>query len=290
MWICDRLMQEGTTDRRVRSPPPQCSTSREDRQIVCITVTDRSVTSRTMAQHIESVTHHSVSARTVQHRLLQSGLSARHPLLVLPLTQNHRRLRRQWCDERRMWAAEWKKVVFTEESRICLEHHDGRIRVWRHCGERMLNSCVMHCHTSPAPGIMVWGGIGYHSRTPLVHIAENGQNQKEPDTRMVNFRPRTPLKNSCVRYCLTSIIKANSIELLPWPARSPDLSLIENMWPMVAQRLTQIPSPAATPDQLWQCVETAWSAVPQEHIQSLIVSMLRRVAAVISNNGGYSDY
>ncbi|GFU93814.1 transposable element Tcb1 transposase [Trichonephila clavipes] len=89
----------------------------------------------------------------------------------LPLTQNHRRLRRQWCDERRMWLAEWNEVVFTDESRICLQHHDGRIRVWRHRGERMLNSCVMHGHTGPASGIMVWGGIGYHSRTLLVRIA-----------------------------------------------------------------------------------------------------------------------
>ncbi|GFX98867.1 transposable element Tcb1 transposase [Trichonephila clavipes] len=28
----------------------------------------------------------------------------------------------------------------------------------------------MYRHTGPAPGIMVWGGIGYHSRTPLVRI------------------------------------------------------------------------------------------------------------------------
>ncbi|GFX87190.1 transposable element Tcb1 transposase [Trichonephila clavipes] len=69
-----------------------------------------------------------------------------------------------------MWAAEWNEVVFTDESRICLQHHDDRIRVWRHRGERMLNSGVMHCHTGPALGIMVWGGIGYHSRTPLVRI------------------------------------------------------------------------------------------------------------------------
>ncbi|GFT49216.1 transposable element Tcb1 transposase [Trichonephila clavipes] len=92
----------------------------------------------------------------------------------------------------------------------------------------MLNSRVMHRHTGPAPDIMVWGGIGYPSRTPLFPI-----------------------------------------ELLPWPARSSDLSPIENMWSMVAQRLTQITTPAATPDQLYQCVEAAWSAVPQEHIQSL---------------------
>ncbi|GFT58192.1 transposable element Tcb1 transposase [Trichonephila clavipes] len=118
--ICDRWMQEGTTDRHVRSHPPQCTTSREDRQIVRMAVTDHSVTSRTVAQHIESVTHHSVSARTIQRRLQQSGLPARRPLLGLPLTQNRRRLRRQWCDERRMWAAEWNKVVFTDRSRICL--------------------------------------------------------------------------------------------------------------------------------------------------------------------------
>ncbi|GFU66489.1 transposable element Tcb1 transposase [Trichonephila clavipes] len=133
-----------------------------------------------------------------------------------------------------MWVAEWNEVVFTDESRICLQHPDGRIRVWRHRGERMLNSYAMHHHTGPAPGIM--------------------------------------------------------IELFPWPARSPDLSPIENMWSMVAQRLTQISPSAATPDQFWQLVEAAWSALPQEHMQSLFESMPRRVAAVISNNGGYSFY
>ncbi|GFT60705.1 transposable element Tcb1 transposase [Trichonephila clavipes] len=90
MRICDRWMQEGATDRRGRSHPPQCSTSREDRQIVSMAVTDRSVTSRTVTQHTESVTHHLVSTRPIRRRLQQSGLSATRPLLGLPLTQNHR--------------------------------------------------------------------------------------------------------------------------------------------------------------------------------------------------------
>ncbi|GFX69294.1 hypothetical protein TNCV_3564701 [Trichonephila clavipes] len=67
-----------------------------------------------------------------------------------------------------MWVAEWNEV-FTDESRIHLQQHGGRIRVCRHRGERMLNSCVMHRHTGSAPGIIVRGGIGYHSRT-LVRI------------------------------------------------------------------------------------------------------------------------
>ncbi|GFV70399.1 transposable element Tcb1 transposase [Trichonephila clavipes] len=184
-----------------RCGPPQCTTSREERQIVRMAVTYRSVASRTIAHHIES-------------------------------------------------------------SRICLQHHDGRIRVRRHRGERMLNSCVIHRHTGPAPGIMVWGGIRYHSRTPLVRIAGTLNSQ---------------------RYI-------SEIELLLWPARFPDLSPIENMWYMVTQRFSQITPLSAAPDQLWQRVEAAWSVVPQEHIQSLFESMPRRAIAVISNNGGYSGY
>ncbi|GFT62247.1 uncharacterized protein TNCV_1701291 [Trichonephila clavipes] len=69
MRICDRWMQEGTMDQRGRSHPPQCTTSCQDRQIMCMSVTDHSVTSRTVAQLIESVTHQSVSALTIRRRL-----------------------------------------------------------------------------------------------------------------------------------------------------------------------------------------------------------------------------
>ncbi|GFW87963.1 HTH_Tnp_Tc3_2 domain-containing protein [Trichonephila clavipes] len=68
MRICHRWMQEGTTDRRGQSYPPQYTTSHENRQIVRIAVTDRSATSRTVAQHLGSVTHHSVFARTIRRR------------------------------------------------------------------------------------------------------------------------------------------------------------------------------------------------------------------------------
>ncbi|GFW16211.1 transposable element Tcb1 transposase [Trichonephila clavipes] len=159
----------------------------------------------------------------------------------------------------------------------------------------------MHHHTGPVPGIMVWGGIGYDSRPPLVRIAGTLNSQRyisevlEPVVlpylqglataifQQDNARPR-------VARIVERFFVNHQIELLPWPARSPDLSPIENMWSMVAQRLTQITPPAATPDLLCQRVEAAWSAVPQEYIQSPFETMPMRVAAVISNNGGYSDY
>ncbi|GFX27406.1 transposable element Tcb1 transposase [Trichonephila clavipes] len=132
----------------------------------------------------------------------------------------------------------------------------------------MLNSCVMHRHTGPAPGIMVWSSIGYHSHTPLVRIAGTLNNQRyisevlEPVVlpylqglatdifQQDNVRPHVAL-------IVQRFFINQQIELLSWPARSPDLSPIENMWSMVAQRLTQITPPAAIPDQLWQRGEAA---------------------------------
>ncbi|GFU60124.1 transposable element Tcb1 transposase [Trichonephila clavipes] len=157
--------------------------------------------------------------------------------------------------------SEWNEVFFTDESCICLQHHDGPIRVWRHRGERKLNSCVIDHHTGPAPGIMGLATAVFQHDNARLHVI----------------------------LIVQRFFVNHEIELLPWPARFPDLSPIENM-SMVAQRLTQITPPAATPDHLWQCGEAAWSAVPQEHIQSLFESMPRRLAAVISYNGGYSCY
>ncbi|GFT30360.1 transposable element Tcb2 transposase [Trichonephila clavipes] len=219
-------MQEGTMDRRSRSHSPQCATSREDRQIVRMAVTDHSVTSRTIAQYIESVTRHSVSARTIRRHLQQSGLSAHANTSrdVLPRGG----------------------TSHTDESHICLQNLDSRIRVWRHRGQRMQNSYVMHRHTGTAPGIMVWNGIGYHSHTPLVRIAGTLNNQRyiskvlEPVVlpylqglataifQQDNARPH-------VARIVQKFFVNHQIELLPWPACSPDLSPIESMWPMVTQ-------------------------------------------------------
>ncbi|GFW29905.1 transposable element Tcb1 transposase [Trichonephila clavipes] len=171
-------MQEGTTDqRRTLLHPPQCTTSREDRQIVCMAVTDRSVTSRTIAQHIESVTHHSMSARTIRRRLQQSGLFARRPLTLLPLTQNHRRLRHQCVMKEGCGRQNGMKLsLLTRHASVCNTTMVGFES--GHRGARMLNSCVMNRHSGSAPGIMVWGGIRYNSRTPLERIVGTLNSQR----------------------------------------------------------------------------------------------------------------
>ncbi|GFT33433.1 transposable element Tcb1 transposase [Trichonephila clavipes] len=130
---------------------------------------DSAATPQTIAQQIQSITNHSVFTRIIRRRLQQTGRYSRRLLLHLPLTGNYRSLSRKWCKERGTWTTEWYDIVFIGESRFRLQYHDGRIQVWRHHGERLLNCCVMHRHTSPVLCIRVWGGIAFHCRTPLVY-------------------------------------------------------------------------------------------------------------------------
>ncbi|GFS90985.1 transposable element Tcb2 transposase [Trichonephila clavipes] len=69
-------MQEVTTHRRVRSHVPSCTNAHNDRRIVHMAVMDRAATSGTIAQQIQSVAHHSVSACTIRGRVQKSGMSA----------------------------------------------------------------------------------------------------------------------------------------------------------------------------------------------------------------------
>ncbi|GFY16703.1 transposable element Tcb1 transposase [Trichonephila clavipes] len=148
-----------------------------------------------------------------------------------------------------MWVAEWNEIVFNDESRICLQHHDGPIRVWRHRGERILNICVMHPHTGLASDIMGLATAIFQQDNERPHVA-----------RIVQ------------RFFVN-----HQIELLPWPARSPDLLPIENMWSMVAQLWTHITPPAAPPDQLWQREETDFGLLYPKNTSKFSLKQYRGV-------------
>ncbi|GFT22223.1 hypothetical protein TNCV_3272581 [Trichonephila clavipes] len=73
-------------------------------------------------------------------------MSSMRPLLRFCLTGNHKVLRRMGVD-----IGMERNYVYSDESRFCLQYFDGRMRVYRHRGERLLNGFIMYDHCGPAP-------------------------------------------------------------------------------------------------------------------------------------------
>ena len=78
-----------------------------------------------------------ISPKTVGSRLREIGLRARPPYIGLPLTQACRLRRMVWLTAhapRLFPMRQWRRVLFTDESRFTLYRADGGHRVYRHRG------------------------------------------------------------------------------------------------------------------------------------------------------------
>jgi hypothetical protein len=62
---------------------------------------------------------------------------------------------------------------------------------------------------------------------------------------------------------------SSQITVIEWPANSPDLSPIENIWAYLKYRLDQYEEPPKTIDQLWERVQDIWTTIPIDLLDEL---------------------
>ncbi len=94
------------------------------------------------------------SSRTTMHRRMQDmGFSCRIPC-VKPLLNN-----KDWT------AAEWSKVMFSDESKFCISFGNQGPRVWRKRGEAQNPRCLRSSVKVPQ-SVMVWGAMSSAGVSP----------------------------------------------------------------------------------------------------------------------------
>jgi len=293
IWM--KFVTTGTISDKIRTGRPMKCTPRDRRQL-CIEAKKHPFhTARELGQ--ASNICQKVSIATIKRYLRKSGLfgqvSARKPLL----SQSQVKRRTQWCKSYSSFkAADWDRIIFSDESRVSTFTY-GRRYVWRPINARYNHRYTCKTVKYGGTSVLVWGAIRSDGNRILIkcpprldsleyqHILSRGLPELY-DSHLVFMQDGAPCHRSCST--MEFLDKENVCLLSDWPAQSPDLNIIENMWAELKKRLGKYhPIPK---EDLWAVIEKEWYAIPNAYVRSLYASLPRRLRHVLKNKGLNSKY
>ena len=229
-----RFQQTGGVADRRRHGRPRVTNPRTDRLITLMHLRRRFQTATSSARQYD------ISKQTVLHRLRQARqpIRPRRPYVGQVLTA------RQFLWGRQQWA----RVLFSGESRFNLSHHHGRIRVFKRRGERFADNCLIERDRFGGGSVMVWGGIMGRRKTSLIVVQGNlnaqGYINQILQPEAVPFLQRhgptilmyDNARPHVARIC-RQFLNRNNVNVLPWPAMSPDMNPIEHIWDYLGRKV-----------------------------------------------------
>ena len=189
--------------------------------------------------------------------------------------------------------------MWTDESPYVLRY-DGKVRVWRMHNERYETRCTK-ATVKHDKKINVWGafaahGVGILHRIHGIMVKEMYHdilgNVMLPSADILFGRENYIFQQDNDPKHTANINKAfivdNQIPTFDWPAQSPDLNPIENLWSILDQKCKD--RRPNNEDELFQELQHAWNNLPVDLLTELVDSMPHRCAQVIAAKGGPTKY
>lgn len=232
-----------------------------------------------------------VSPETVRRMLQELGLTYKDPKLTFFLTDYHKEFRVSWAQEHLQ--KDWRKVVFSDETTFWL----GRSGVarWKSQGEENI-----HMVSKNVPKINVWGAISWNGKISLtlfrenltslfyVEILESKLNEMRRLQCVSGWSYQQDNDPKHTAKITQEWFKKNKVKTLSWPASSPDLNPIENVWGIMKKEIGKMKPKNL--EELETCLIELWESIPLETIRSLVESMGRRCIKVIEKSGERISY
>ena len=298
-----RFRETQSYSRRPGSGRPRVTSAVDDRYLTISVRRNPFHSASRIQNEFQQATHIRISTQTVRNRLREVGLHSRVPRVVPRMTAEHRRRRREWAREHSRWnVRQWSNVLFTDESRFTVDHSDGVQRVWRGVRQRNNPQFTAEMNRWGGGSVMVWAGISAQGRTDL-HIVQgnmNALNYRDNVLQAIVLPWRRRIGGSFILMddnarphrarIITTFLEDNDIQRIEWPAISPDLNPIENVWAMLGTRVRQRTPAATNVQSLSAALQEEWNNLPQVMIRNTVVSMRRRCLECVNLNGACTHY
>ena len=296
--VLKRWKEEKSTDRKPGQGRKRKTTARQDNFIVQQVKRNRQITLTNIVKNMPGT---KVSTMLVSRRIFElTDISSKWKHKA-PFISNTNRIKRlSWCRERLTWTKEqWRQILWSDESPFVLRYNRAT-RVWRTNSEKF-QSWAMSGTVKHDQKIMVWGcfsSLGVGNLHLIDGIMDKHQyksileNQMLPSARRLfgdsdwKFQEDNDPKHTS-KVCKQFHVD-NNTNRIDWPAQSPDLNPIENLWAILDQRCKDRNPKNKT--ELFACLYNEWNTLPISLLTNLVDSMPNRVQQVINNKGFSIDY
>ncbi len=217
------------------------------------------------------------------------------------LNQRQRQKHLTWAKEKNNWTvAQWSKVLFSDESKFCISFGNQGPRVWRKSGEAQ-NPCCLKSSVKFPQSVMIWAAMSSAGVGPLCflkstvnaaiyqeileHFMLPSADKLYGDADFIFHQDLAPAHTD---KGTKSWFNDHGVTVLDWPANSPDLNPIENLWGIVKRKMRDTRPNNA--DELKAAIKATWASIPPQQCHKLITSMPRRIEAVIKAKGAPTKY
>ncbi len=286
--IIDTLHKEGKSQRVITerggclrsavSKHIKCTVDWEGRNCVgtCAQATGMTASLTILSSKAESKTWESFTRRglkleSVHQESPRSDIFRKRATKPL-LKQKHIQKHLSWAKEKNNWTvAQGSKVLFSDESKFRISFRNQGPRVWRKSGEEQ-NPCCFKSSVKVPVSDLFWASMSSAGVGPLCFLKSkvNAAIYQEiiehfmlPSADKLygdaDFLLQQDLAPAHTAKGTKSWFNDHGVTVLNWPANSPDLNLIENLWGFVKRKMRDTRPNNA--DDLKATIKATWAFI-----------------------------
>lgn len=285
---------------------PKKLSGTDGRRIIKYLTSGEAKSTANAAKILQRDTGKIVSRWTVQRKLKDQNFQAIEKKKKPLLSKKNIKARLNFAKKYEHYTEEdWRKVIWSDETKINRYTTDGRQWSWKREGEPLTQKDFIQTVKHGGGNIKIWGcftafGVGSLQKidgnmNKIMYLdilksklKETIENMPYPINEVIFQQDNDPKHTAKV---VKKWLHEQDFKLLEWPAQSPDLNPIENLWALLKKGLANnYDSPPSSLPVLYDRVQEQWYNLSLDLCEKLVKSMSNRLQAVIKAKGLWTKY